>query len=63
MTPLMRMTNDLIFHAQAYAQSVSHGANEGSGTVKNESLGMSHCGRFYMTHSEDQNENKQTVTK
>ena len=37
-TPLMRMTNDLIFHAQAYAQSVSHGANEGTGKTY-----MYHC--------------------
>lgn len=31
LTPLMRMTNDLIFHAQAFAQSIKHGETEGSG--------------------------------
>ena len=31
MAPLMRMTNDLIFHVQQYSQAISHGATEGTG--------------------------------
>ena len=31
MAPLMRMTNDLVFHVQQYAQAISHGATEGTG--------------------------------
>ena len=31
MAPLMRMTNDLVFHVQQYSQAISHGATEGAG--------------------------------
>ena len=31
MTPLLRMTNDLVFHVQQYSQVIAHGDTEGTG--------------------------------